>query len=315
MLPATRALRFLAPCTLAALALAAVGCGASAGGPEDTGSDESAVSANEKTAYDFFVGKGLKNFQAAGIVGNLQQESDVDPTILQYGGGPGRGIAQWSAGGRWDTDSHDNVVWYAKAHGASEWSLDLQLEFVWYELETFSSYGLQKLRDSQDVSEATVAFETDFEGCGQCDQSNRIAYAEAVLKAYGSSGGETGPKPAIPPEPTGCGRIEPGEGLGPGKTFESCDGRFTLAMQTDGNFVLYQGSKPLWATMTNGHGGYIAVMQNDGNLVVYDEHSHPLWASHTNGHDGSFAAVQDDGNFVVYTSTFKPIWASNTCCR
>src|SRR5208282_4381109 len=100
------------------------------------------TSANEKTAYDFFVGNGLKSFQAAAIVGNLEQESDVDPTIAQYGGGPGRGIAQWSAGGRWDTETDDNVVWYAGKMGESEWSLNLQLEFAWYELTTFSSYGL-----------------------------------------------------------------------------------------------------------------------------------------------------------------------------
>src|ERR1700683_922620 len=53
---------------------------------------------NEKTAYDYFGAKGLTNFQAAGIVGNLDQESGVDPTIDQENGGPGRGIAQWSAG-------------------------------------------------------------------------------------------------------------------------------------------------------------------------------------------------------------------------
>ena len=42
-------------------------------------------------AYDFFVAKGLANFQSAGIVGNLDQESGVNPGSVQYGGGPGRG--------------------------------------------------------------------------------------------------------------------------------------------------------------------------------------------------------------------------------
>jgi MYXO-CTERM domain-containing protein len=36
------------------------------------------------------------------------------------------------------------------------------------------------------VTDATVTFETDFEGCGQCDQSTRIMYAQAALSAYGS---------------------------------------------------------------------------------------------------------------------------------
>jgi hypothetical protein len=37
------------------------------------------------------------------------------------------------------------------------------------------------------VTDATVAFETDFEGCGTCDQSTRISYAQGVLNAYGST--------------------------------------------------------------------------------------------------------------------------------
>src|ERR1051325_10039043 len=96
--------------------------------------------ANDQTAYNFFVGKGLTNVQAAGIVGNLDQESGVNPNAVQYGGGPGRGIAQWSVGGRWDTSYHANAVWFAGQRGESVWSLNLQLEFIWYELTTFG-YG------------------------------------------------------------------------------------------------------------------------------------------------------------------------------
>jgi hypothetical protein len=165
----------------------AAACSAAPPGSEDVGSSGAALSASDKSAYDFFVGKGLKNFQAAGIVGNLDQESSMSPTVEQYGGGPGRGIAQWSAGGRWDTDHEDNVIWYANKEGESATSLNLQLEFVWYELTTFSGYGLSRLKASTNVTDATIAFQTDFEGCGECDQGNRISYAEAALNAYGSS--------------------------------------------------------------------------------------------------------------------------------
>ena len=65
---------------------------------------------NEKPAFDYFRLKGLTDIQSAGIVGNLDAESGLDPTIHQIGGGPGRGIAQWSAGARWDTTPGDNVV-------------------------------------------------------------------------------------------------------------------------------------------------------------------------------------------------------------
>ncbi|HTQ47383.1 MAG TPA: phage tail tip lysozyme [Polyangiaceae bacterium] len=183
-------LRLLGTALLATIGAITAGC---SGAPDDstpvgtTSSD--LVSGNEKAAYQFFVSKGLKPFQAAGIVGNLEQESNVEPTAIEYGGGPGRGIAQWSVGGRWNSSHDDNVVWYAIREGKNEWSLTLQLEFVWYELETFSTYGLGKLRNSTNVSEATIAFEDFFERCGQCEETTRINYAKAVLTAmHGSSG-------------------------------------------------------------------------------------------------------------------------------
>jgi hypothetical protein len=172
-------------CLLVVAILALVACGAP---PSEAISQSEAAlspSPNDEAAFDYFVGKGLTNFQSAGIVGNLDQESQVDPGAVQAGG-PGRGIAQWSVGGRWDTDSNDNVIWYAGTQGASSGSLTLQLEFIWYELTTFSGYGLSELRASTNVTDATVAFETYYEGCGECDQSNRIADAQAALNAYGS---------------------------------------------------------------------------------------------------------------------------------
>ena len=123
------------------LALAVAVFVAGCSGSEGVGSTEDALNTNDKAAFDFFLGKGLTSFQAAGIVGNLDQESNFDPNAVQQGG-PGRGIAQWSVGGRWDTDGSDNAEWYANKQGESVWSLQLQLEFVWYELATFSGYGL-----------------------------------------------------------------------------------------------------------------------------------------------------------------------------
>ncbi|HEY2516660.1 MAG TPA: phage tail tip lysozyme [Polyangiaceae bacterium] len=171
--------------TLAAGTLLVAGC--SSPGGEATGANGAASTAfpNDQPAYDYFVGKGLTNFQAAGIVGNLDQESGVDPNAVQAGG-PGRGIAQWSAGGRWDTDSGDNLVAFAAGEGLPTSSLQVQLDFIWFELQSFPSYGLAKLRATTTITDATVAFETDFEGCGSCDETARINYAEDVLKAYGA---------------------------------------------------------------------------------------------------------------------------------
>ena len=170
------------------LGLAIAGCGdAGPSGPgERTATAQADLFANDVTACNYFVGKGLTNFQAAGIVGNLDQESGVNPSSVQAGG-PGRGIAQWSVGGRWDTDSNDNAVAYASKQGQSVLSLQLQLDFIWYELTTFSGYGLASLKGTTNVTNATVVFETDFEGCGQCDQTTRISYAQGVLPSCEAS--------------------------------------------------------------------------------------------------------------------------------
>ena len=161
--------------------------------PAPVAISEAALSSNAHTAFNYFVNKGLTKVQAAGIVGNLMQESSVSPTIAQYGGGPGRGIAQWSVGGRWDHSYHDNVAWYAAAHGMSRWSLQAQLDFIWFEL-THDGYGYASLRAQTTVSGATIVFQDKYEICGACDQSTRISYAEQALANYGGvhSGGGAG---------------------------------------------------------------------------------------------------------------------------
>lgn len=120
---------------------------------------------------------------------------------------------------------------------------------------------------------------------------------------------------AIPPSPTACGVMAPGQGLGPSGEVKSCDGRFTLAMQTDGNLVLYAPNRvALWSTHTFGSDGYVATMQADGNFVLYGKLGAPRWASNTFGRPGASLAIQNDGNVVVYDKT-APVFATHTCCR
>ncbi len=140
--------------------------------------------ANDKIAFDFFLAKGLTPVQSAGIIGNLDQESSMDPTVSQYGGGPGRGIAQWSAGGRWDTTSNANVVWYAGKTGQSKYALKLQLEFIWWEF-TNVGYGFSDLKAATTVPSAVYAFQNKYEICGTCASSNRLAHAYQALSDFG----------------------------------------------------------------------------------------------------------------------------------
>jgi len=100
-----------------------------------------------------------------------------------------------------------------------------------------------------------------------------VSFIELQLQRWGLAAGT--PPPA-------CGRIDSGNILVPGESRWSCNGRFTLAHQTDGNVVLYDGpSSPLWASNTSGRSSTSLIMQSDGNLVVYSSSNSPRWASGT----------------------------------
>lgn len=66
-----------------------------------------------------------------------------------------------------------------------------------------------------------------------------------------------------------------------GHYLQSSDRVYKLAMQTDGNLVLYQGSTVKFQTATNGNPGAKAVLQADGNLVIYPTTGPALWHTGT----------------------------------
>jgi YVTN family beta-propeller protein len=146
---------------------------------------------NDQAAYAFFLGKGLADYQAAGVVGNLDVESHDDPAAIQKHctGKCGRGIAQWNTGQRWNRYRRDNMVWYATTLPGrpSPATLNPQLEFIWYELSRFPRYGLAALRAARNADDAATVFARKFEQCGKCRIASRLAYARATIAAFGAT--------------------------------------------------------------------------------------------------------------------------------
>lgn len=166
----------------------AAGCSANAYEEEEASSSELVLGNNPRTAYQFFVQQGLSNIQSAAVVGNLMQEStrSLNPGSTQPGG-RGRGIAQWSTGGRWDTDANANLRWFAAQSGRPMQSLQVQLEFVWWELEHRPAYGLAQLRAATTLATAVNVFSHQFERCGTCNDAARLRYAQQVLNEMSGS--------------------------------------------------------------------------------------------------------------------------------
>lgn len=139
--------------------------------------------------WNFFRDKGVSKETTAGIMGNLQQESGINPKSRQANG-PGRGIAQWSVGGRFNT----LVNRAKKAHKSWE-DLGVQLDFLWYELNggeaTTKSVlnnrfgGFKHFIKNHDVDWAVRAFEQSFERAGKPNYPNRYKYAHDFYNKYG----------------------------------------------------------------------------------------------------------------------------------
>lgn len=106
--------------------------------------------------------------------------------------------------------------------------------------------------------------------------------------------------------------LNAGEVLQANQFLQSSNGKYTLWMQSDGNFVLYGSDRVIWQSGTAGSGGVLASMQGDGNLVIYNSASQPLWWSGTQGNPGAWLDVQDDGNMVIYNTASQPLWVTNT---
>jgi flagellum-specific peptidoglycan hydrolase FlgJ len=159
-----------------------------------TNPDISGITDSAKATWTFFTGKGYSDHATAGIMGNLKQESGLDPTKKQYGGGPGRGIAQWTVG----SGRFKGLEAHAKSKG-KDWT-DLQSQLEWIDLElngkdstTLSklnkSYGgIEGFKKASDTKWAVEAFEKSFERAGKPNYANRYKYANEYYSSLASAG-------------------------------------------------------------------------------------------------------------------------------
>lgn len=157
-------------------------------GPCVAGVTDLVGSDNIQKAYNYFVAKGLKDFQSAGIVGNFMRESPgvnpqlvegmtESPTVVR---GLGYGIAQWT-----DSTRQNNLIKFASDQGRPVNDLGLQLDFTWWELNNTEKAAYNGLITTTTVEEATAVFEDLFERAGVVALQERINNAKEVLAQFG----------------------------------------------------------------------------------------------------------------------------------
>jgi hypothetical protein len=130
----------------------------------------------------------------------------------------------------------------------------------------------------------------------------------ALVTGLVVSGGS--PRRPAASQPSAGSSMVAGDTLKPGQFLRSPNGRFSLAMQRDGDLVTSErpAGTPTWASGSGGHPGAYAILQGDGNLIVYPKgRSAPLtgqptsalWQAESNGHPGAKVDLLDNGNLVI----------------
>jgi len=153
-----------------------------------------ATSQSAQTALSFFQGKGWTPAQAAGIVGNLQAESGLNPQAFNgAGGGNGAaGIAQWRG---------DRQANFQARYGVplSQSTYEQQLDFVNYELTqgTEAAAGA-KLKATTTAADAATVVSKYYERGEGTDLQKRINNANAL-----TGGGPGAPNTQTPSDVAG----------------------------------------------------------------------------------------------------------------
>jgi hypothetical protein len=153
-----------------------------------------ATSQAAQTALSFFQGKGWSSAQAAGIVGNLQAESGLNPQAFNgAGGGRGAaGIAQWRGSRQTDFQEFAGVP-------LSQSTYQQQLDFVNYELTQGKEKAAgARLKATTTAADAATVVDKYYERSEGTDLQKRINNANAL-----TGGGLATPNTQTPTEVAG----------------------------------------------------------------------------------------------------------------
>ena len=190
------------------------------------GKIDTSISGNNESeqVWNFFTNNGFSPAATAGILGNMYQESGVNPKSIQgNGAGPAAGIFQWENYNK-KNGRFGGLLKKAKKRNKSWKDIGVQLEYAlgemqsadlnkrfagkigylqhnpWNMTDTDNKHysvkpvkgGFEGYKQMTDPTEATKVFEAAFERAGKPHFSRRIAYAKKMMNKYGDKVGGNG---------------------------------------------------------------------------------------------------------------------------
>ena len=191
------------------------------------GKIDTSISGNNESeqVWNFFTNNGFSPAATAGILGNMYQESGVNPKSIQGNGkGPAAGIFQWENYNNSKGTRFGGLLKKAKKRNKSWKDIGVQLEYALGEMQSadlnkrfagkigylqhnpWTTTDIDKKRYSvkpvkggfegykkmTDPTEATKVFEAAFERAGKPNFKRRIAYAKKMMNKYGDKVGGNG---------------------------------------------------------------------------------------------------------------------------
>jgi hypothetical protein len=138
---------------------------------------------NGEKIFNYLKKQGLTDEQAAGVIGNLAAESNLNPNALNPNdvGKPAFGLAQWRG------SRYRDLIEFSNSNGLDHETLEAQLPFMMHELESQSWLGYGALQNATTVSDATRVFETKFERPKPGTFGKRYNFAQIAYDLYSSS--------------------------------------------------------------------------------------------------------------------------------
>lgn len=152
------------------------------------------IEGNVPIIWNKLQGLGFGDIHTAAIMGNMAIESGFDPAISEYGGGGGFGLCQWD-------DRKGSLAEYAQRAGKDPSDLDIQLQFIKYELQgSESAAAAEFFAETSDIDRATEIFCTKYERpympdanlAGRKQAAREILQSKGTGKVTSIAGGKAG---------------------------------------------------------------------------------------------------------------------------